>query len=75
MLFHAFINHCLTHLYFIFIEFWKNHDGVTSVEAIKALGISDDLVEVEETLDSESDIDDGKQIANGDTKCWLPTPG
>lgn len=29
------------------------------MEAIKALGISDDLVEVEETFDSESDLEDG----------------
>lgn len=39
-------------------ETWKTHDGISSVEAIKALGISDDLVEVEENLDSESDNED-----------------
>lgn len=43
-------------------ESWKAHDGISGVEAIKALGISDDLVEVEETIDTESDNDDGKQM-------------
>lgn len=44
-------------------ERWKTHDGISSVEAIKALGISDDLVEVEETLESDSNNsnnEDGK---------------
>lgn len=39
-------------------ESWKAHDGITGVEAIKALGISEDLVEVEENLDSDSDNED-----------------
>lgn len=41
-------------------ETWKAHDGVHDVEAIKALGISEDLVEIEENLDSDSDNEDGK---------------
>lgn len=40
-------------------EAWKNHDGISSVEAIKALGISDDLVEVEENIESDSNNEDG----------------
>lgn len=43
-------------------EAWKTHDGISSVEAIKALGISDELVEVEETLDSDSDNEDGNSF-------------
>lgn len=39
---------------------WKAHDGISQVEAIKALGISDDLVEVEENVDSDSEPDDGE---------------
>lgn len=43
-------------------ETWKAHDGIHDVEAIKALGISEDLVEIEENLDSDSDIEDGKYL-------------
>lgn len=43
------------HIEILCVEYWKSHDGITSVEAIKALGISDDLVEVQDNGDSESD--------------------
>lgn len=43
-------------------EHWLTHDGISDVEAIKALGISEDLVEVDENLDSDSDQEDGECI-------------
>lgn len=43
-------------------EMWLSHEGVGAVEAIKALGISEDLVEMDENLDSDSDQEDGKPI-------------
>lgn len=39
---------------------WLTHEGISDVEAIKALGISEDLVELDENLDSDSDNEDGK---------------
>lgn len=41
-------------------EYWLTQDGISDVEAIKALGISEDLVEVDDNLDSDSDQEDGK---------------
>lgn len=43
-------------------EQWLAHEGIGEVEAIKALGISEDLVEMDENLDSDSDQEDGKHI-------------
>lgn len=39
---------------------WQTHEGISDVEAIKALGISEDLVEVDENFDSDSENEDGK---------------
>lgn len=39
---------------------WQTHEGISDVEAIKALGISEDLVEVDENFDSDSDNEDGE---------------
>lgn len=41
---------------------WKAHDGIKEVETIKALGLSDDLHELEENSESVSDSDDGKFV-------------
>lgn len=38
---------------------WQAHEGISDVEAIKALGISEDLVEVDENYESDSENDDG----------------
>lgn len=38
---------------------WQTHEGISDVEAIKALGISEDLVEVDENFDSDSENEDG----------------
>lgn len=45
-------------------EQWLSHEGISDVEAIKALGISEDLVEVDDNLDSDSDQEDGNLIFN-----------
>lgn len=41
-------------------ENWLTHEGISDVEAIKALGISEDLVEVDENFDSDSENEDGE---------------
>lgn len=41
-------------------EQWLAHEGISDVEAIKALGISEDLVEMDDNLDSDSDQEDGE---------------
>lgn len=38
---------------------WKTHEGIAEVETIKAHGVSEDLDDLEENSDSESDSDDG----------------
>lgn len=43
-------------------DMWLAHEGISDVEATKALGISEDLVEVDENFDSDSENEDGEQL-------------
>lgn len=43
-------------------DMWQTHEGISDVEAIKALGISEDMVEVDENFESDSDNEDGKHF-------------
>ncbi|XP_031623032.1 guanine nucleotide-binding protein-like 1, partial [Contarinia nasturtii] len=47
---------------------WQTHEGISDVEAIKALGISEDLVEVDENFESDSENDDDTKDEESDNE-------
>lgn len=49
-------------------DMWQAHEGISDVEAIKALGISEDLVEVDENFDSDSENDDDTKDEESDNE-------